>query len=88
MVFVGCFKGTWGPNCSDACPTKCIDQHCYPENGSCVWGCDPQNCLNNICDIHVHTGVCSEGCVPGLTGEFCNRSKYILNVQGFFFYKL
>ncbi|XP_052080402.1 uncharacterized protein LOC127718421 [Mytilus californianus] len=70
----GCFKGTWGTNCSDACPPKCTNQHCYPANGSCVWGCDLQNCLNNICDKH--TGACSEGCVPVFAGQFCNISKY------------
>ncbi|VDI11984.1 Hypothetical predicted protein [Mytilus galloprovincialis] len=70
----GCLKGTWGTNCSYACQPKCIDQHCYPGNGSCVWGCDPQSCLNNTCDIN--TGACSDGCVPGLTGPFCNMSKY------------
>ncbi|XP_052080383.1 uncharacterized protein LOC127718405 isoform X2 [Mytilus californianus] len=71
----GCLKGTWGTNCLDACPLKCIDQHCYPENGSCTWGCDPQKCLNNNCDKH--TGACSEGCVTGLAGQFCNM-KYKL----------
>ncbi|CAC5360080.1 unnamed protein product [Mytilus coruscus] len=68
----GCFKSAWETNCSDACPPKCIDQHCYPENGSCIWGCYPQNCLNNKCDKH--TGACSEGCVTGLAGQFCNRN--------------
>ncbi|CAG2187331.1 unnamed protein product [Mytilus edulis] len=74
----GCPKGTWGTNCSNACQLKCINHHCYPGNGSCVWGCDPQNCSNNICDIH--TAACSYGCVPGLTGPFCNMSKYFVNV--------
>ncbi|XP_052080303.1 uncharacterized protein LOC127718350 isoform X1 [Mytilus californianus] len=79
----GCFKGAWGINCSNACPPKCIDQHCYPENGSCVWGCDPQNCLNNKCDKD--TGACSEGCVTGWDGHFCYSSKSWLNVSIFVF---
>ncbi|XP_063396190.1 uncharacterized protein LOC134680847 isoform X2 [Mytilus trossulus] len=31
----GCPKATWGKDCSQTCPSKCIDKHCHPENGSC-----------------------------------------------------
>lgn len=31
----GCPKGTWGKTCTETCPSKCIDKHCRPENGSC-----------------------------------------------------
>ncbi|CAC5360075.1 unnamed protein product [Mytilus coruscus] len=75
----GCNKGAWGRNCADACPSKCINQHCHPKNGSCVWGCDPQNCVNNKCDKH--TGSCTEGCVTGWVGPFCNKKPRTCNVQ-------
>ncbi|XP_071181860.1 neurogenic locus notch homolog protein 2-like [Mytilus edulis] len=65
-----CFQGFWGENCSRTCSPTCIDQHCYPENGSCVLGCNPQNCLNHKCDIY--TGTCTDGCVSGLSGQYCN----------------
>ncbi|CAG2184873.1 unnamed protein product [Mytilus edulis] len=60
----GCLKGTWGTNCTDTCSSKCINQDCYPGNGYCVLGCDPQNCRNNNCNNQ--TSVCTEGCVDGL----------------------
>lgn len=72
---VGCFKGTWGNDCADQCPEKCIDNHCYPQNGTCVWGCDPSHCLHNKCDIH--TSVCTDGCVPGRAGQYCNKCKWL-----------
>lgn len=50
-----------------------MDQQCYPGNGSCVWGCDPQNCLNRKCDIY--KGTCTEGCVSGLSGQYCNTCE-------------
>ncbi|VDI56823.1 Hypothetical predicted protein, partial [Mytilus galloprovincialis] len=70
----GCWKGTWGTNCTDTCSPKCIDQHCYPSDGFCVWGCDPQNCRNNNCNNQ--TSVCTEGCVDGLVGQYCNTTSY------------
>ncbi|XP_052059526.1 multiple epidermal growth factor-like domains protein 11 isoform X2 [Mytilus californianus] len=66
----GCFKGTWGTNCSESCHPKCINQHCYPENGSCVWGCNPHHCANAKCDIK--TGDCIEGCANTRAGQSCN----------------
>ena len=38
-INIGCYKGWWGSECSDPCPATCVDRHCYPGNGSCVWGC-------------------------------------------------
>lgn len=35
----GCNKTWSGSDCSIPCPVHCIDQHCFPGNGSCVWGC-------------------------------------------------
>ncbi|CAG2243303.1 unnamed protein product [Mytilus edulis] len=70
-MFLGCWKGTWGRNCSELCPANCINQNCYPETGLCVWGCDAQNCLNNQCDNK--TGVCTDGCEIGQTGQYCNK---------------
>ncbi|XP_052104992.1 uncharacterized protein LOC127738022 [Mytilus californianus] len=34
----GCKKNYWGSNCINSCTETCIDQHCYPGNGSCIWG--------------------------------------------------
>ncbi|XP_063396089.1 uncharacterized protein LOC134680784 isoform X1 [Mytilus trossulus] len=68
----GCQKGMWGKDCSTTCPSICIGQHCHPENGSCVWGCDEQKCLNNRWDIQ--TDVCTEGCVREHS-QFCNCNK-------------
>lgn len=39
LLFIGCYKGWCGGECSTPCPVNCIDNHCYPGNGSCVWGC-------------------------------------------------
>ncbi|CAG2194612.1 unnamed protein product [Mytilus edulis] len=72
-MFLGCWKGTWGRNCSELCPANCINQNCYPETGLCVWGCDAQNCLNNQCDNK--TGVCTDGCEIGQTGQYCNKRR-------------
>ncbi|XP_071129303.1 uncharacterized protein [Mytilus edulis] len=69
----GCQKGMWGTDCSEACSSSCIGHHCYPNNGYCVWGCNEQKCLNNRWDIL--TGVCTEGCVRGLS-KICNCYKY------------
>ncbi|XP_052080668.1 plexin-B1-like isoform X9 [Mytilus californianus] len=71
----GCPKKFWGSNCSTPCSKDCIDQHCYPGNGSCVWGC---NCINSICNVD--TLVCSEGCMENRTGRNCN--KYNLAADG------
>ncbi|XP_071132314.1 receptor-type tyrosine-protein phosphatase epsilon-like [Mytilus edulis] len=71
VAIYGCWKGTWGRNCSELCPANCINQNCYPETGLCVWGCDAQNCLNNQCDNK--TGVCTAGCEIGQTGQYCNK---------------
>lgn len=67
-----------GAKCAEPCQPKCIDQHCNPANGNCVWGCDPKNCMNEKCNIS--TGVCIEGCVLERAGQFC--SKYNLAYKG------
>ncbi|XP_063396036.1 receptor-type tyrosine-protein phosphatase mu-like isoform X1 [Mytilus trossulus] len=72
----GCWKGFWGENCSAPCPHNCINQHCYPTNGSCVWGCDPNNCAVNC---FANTGVCYGGCVPGRAGQYCNKYNLAYN---------
>jgi hypothetical protein len=48
--YTGCYKDWWDSDCSKPCPATCVGGHCYPGNGSCVWGCNPDNCLNDICD--------------------------------------
>ncbi|XP_071132256.1 uncharacterized protein [Mytilus edulis] len=67
----GCQKGFWGSNCLTKCPENCIEGNCFPGNGSCVWGCDPTNCLNDVCNKD--TAVCTDGCKEGRTGKHCNK---------------
>ncbi|CAG2207371.1 unnamed protein product [Mytilus edulis] len=69
VAIYGCWKGTWGTNCATICPDGCIDRHCFPQNGSCVWGCDIQRCVHGVCDPK--TAVCIKGCVPGLGRRYC-----------------
>ncbi|CAC5376554.1 unnamed protein product [Mytilus coruscus] len=45
-----CQKNFWGKDCEHACTENCIGQQCYPGNGFCVWGCNAEHCLNDICD--------------------------------------
>ncbi|XP_071132328.1 cell death abnormality protein 1-like isoform X1 [Mytilus edulis] len=73
----GCWKGFWGENCTVPCPPTCIDQHCNPTNGSCVWGCDSTNCMNRNC--YQNTGACFEGCVHGRAGQYCNKYNLAYN---------
>ncbi|XP_071129446.1 uncharacterized protein [Mytilus edulis] len=76
VAITGCRKGMWGTDCYTKCPSVCIGQHCYPENGLCVWGCGEEKCLNNRWDKQ--TGVCTEGCVREFS-QLCNcyKCKYI-----------
>ncbi|XP_063399474.1 uncharacterized protein LOC134684090 [Mytilus trossulus] len=67
----GCQKSHWGSNCENVCADKCIEQNCYPENGSCVLGCNSENCLNDICDKE--TAICTDGCKIKRTGIYCNQ---------------
>ncbi|CAC5385841.1 unnamed protein product [Mytilus coruscus] len=67
----GCWKGRWGTNCTKNCPAECINQDCFPGNGSCVWGCDLQKCFHGTCDVN--TGVCTKGCVNGRGGRYCTH---------------
>lgn len=70
----GCYKGTWGNNCTADCPDECIDRHCFPNNGSCVWGCDAQMCFHGECDSK--TDLCTKGCVAGRGGRYCTFCRY------------
>ncbi|XP_071121659.1 multiple epidermal growth factor-like domains protein 6 [Mytilus edulis] len=67
----GCQKSRWGSNCEQFCPENCIERNCFPQNGSCVWGCDAKNCLSDICDKD--TSVCTNGCKHRRTGIYCNN---------------
>ncbi|XP_071180902.1 receptor-type tyrosine-protein phosphatase mu-like [Mytilus edulis] len=71
VAIYGCWKGSWGLNCTESCPANCINQNCYPETGFCVWGCDSHNCLHSKCDVQ--SGVCTDGCVIGRAGQYCNK---------------
>ncbi|XP_052067780.1 multiple epidermal growth factor-like domains protein 10 isoform X2 [Mytilus californianus] len=73
----GCWKGTWGPNCTTDCPVECIGSHCFPQNGSCIWGCDEQKCNHGEC--HARTDVCTKGCVPGRGGRYCTFYNTVYN---------
>lgn len=64
---LGCNKTFWGKNCSQSCSTHCKDQHCFPENGSCVWGCDCPGICNVLCLL--------DGCEENRTGLSCNKCK-------------
>ncbi|VDH97240.1 Hypothetical predicted protein [Mytilus galloprovincialis] len=70
---IDCF---WGENCTVPCPPTCIDQHCHPANGSCIWGCDPSKCLLSC---FVSTGICFGGCVLGRAGQYCNKYNLAYN---------
>ncbi|CAC5388871.1 Tyrosine-protein phosphatase 2,Tyrosine-protein phosphatase corkscrew,Tyrosine-protein phosphatase non-receptor type 6 [Mytilus coruscus] len=71
VAIKGCQTSYWGRNCENVCAVNCIEQHCYPGNGSCVWGCNPKNCLNDICNKD--TAVCTDGCKKRRTGSYCNE---------------
>ncbi|CAC5376555.1 Tyrosine-protein phosphatase non-receptor type 5,Tyrosine-protein phosphatase non-receptor type 20,Receptor-type tyrosine-protein phosphatase R,Receptor-type tyrosine-protein phosphatase eta,Tyrosine-protein phosphatase non-receptor type 7,Receptor-type tyrosine-protein phosphatase O,Receptor-type tyrosine-protein phosphatase beta [Mytilus coruscus] len=71
VVINGCQKNFWGINCIMSCTERCIEQHCYPENGSCVLGCNSENCLKDVCDKN--TAVCTSGCKERRTGSYCNK---------------
>ena len=73
-VYTGFYKGLWDNTCSKPCPATCVEGHCYPSNGTCVWGCNPDNCLNDICDET--TGKCTDGCKIGLLGDNCDKRKF------------
>ncbi|XP_052067767.1 multiple epidermal growth factor-like domains protein 6 [Mytilus californianus] len=77
VAIYGCFKGSWSTNCTKSCPATCISNYCYPQNGSCVWGCDKHNCFNNKCDIN--TGACIEGCIALRAGQYCNKYNLASN---------
>ncbi|CAC5418190.1 PTPRT [Mytilus coruscus] len=70
VVINGCPKNRWGSTCGEFC-AYCIHQNCIPENGFCVWGCNTQNCLNDVCDKH--TAVCTVGCKKRRTGNYCDK---------------
>jgi hypothetical protein len=74
MLYTGCYKGWWDSTCSTPCPVTCVDGHCYPGNGSCVLGCNSDNCLNDICDAA--TSKCTQGCKIGLRGDYCDKGKF------------
>ena len=67
------YRGFWGTDCSKPCPVNCISGHCYLGKGSCVWGCNSDSYLNDMCDTD--TGVCTDGCKIGLDGNYCDRCK-------------
>lgn len=75
ILFLGCQKSYWGSDCELLCPDNCIEQNCFPQNGSCVWGCNANNCLSDICDQD--TSVCTNGCKHRRTGIYCNNCKYL-----------
>ncbi|XP_052087399.1 uncharacterized protein LOC127724469 [Mytilus californianus] len=67
----GCQKNHWGSKCENVCADNCLEQNCYPGNGSCVWGCNPKNCLNDV--YNKDTAVCTDGCKKRQTGRYCNE---------------
>ncbi|CAG2203352.1 unnamed protein product [Mytilus edulis] len=73
----GCQMTFWGSTCESSCPANCKEHHCFPENGSCIWGCISKNCLKDICDSS--TGVCLKGCKDRRTGPDCNKYNLAFN---------
>ncbi|XP_063443557.1 uncharacterized protein LOC134724462 isoform X3 [Mytilus trossulus] len=71
VAIIGCRKGFWGSNCENVCSEYCQERHCYPGNGSCIFGCNTDYCLNNNCNKF--TGNCTDACKETRTGEFCNN---------------
>ncbi|XP_052087932.1 multiple epidermal growth factor-like domains protein 10 isoform X2 [Mytilus californianus] len=67
----GCQKSFWGSNCEVSCAVNCINGNCFPGNGSCIWGCNPVDCLNDFCNKD--TAVCTDGCKERKTGNHCNK---------------
>ncbi|XP_063398312.1 cell death abnormality protein 1-like [Mytilus trossulus] len=67
----GCQKSFWGLNCDSSCADNCIEDNCFPGNGSCIWGCNPVDCLNGVCNKD--TAVCTDGCNKRKTGFHCNK---------------
>lgn len=83
ILLKGCYKTWWGGNCRTRCPEYCVDQHCHPLTGECIWGCRPNNCLESRCTLD---GYCSRGCQSGLAGPICDRCKLVLLVFMLGFY--
>ncbi|CAC5377409.1 PLXND [Mytilus coruscus] len=74
----GCPKSYWGSNCEISCAESCIEQHCYPGNGSCILGgCIDTNCLKSNCDKD--TAVCTDGCTDKRTGSYCTKYNMASN---------
>ncbi|XP_052105281.1 receptor-type tyrosine-protein phosphatase epsilon-like [Mytilus californianus] len=68
----------WGKQCMSRCNQYCRSEQCFPGNGSCVWGCDTRDCLDDICDSY--SAVCTIGCTKHRAGKYCN--KYNLAYDG------
>ncbi|XP_063443552.1 multiple epidermal growth factor-like domains protein 11 isoform X2 [Mytilus trossulus] len=71
VAIYGCRKGFWGSNCEKVCSEYCIERHCYPGNGSCIFGCNTDYCLHDNCNKF--TGICTDGCKERRTGDYCNK---------------
>ncbi|XP_071160360.1 uncharacterized protein [Mytilus edulis] len=74
----GCQKTFWGTSCDISCAESCVEQHCFPENGSCILGgCSDINCLKSNCDRE--TAVCTEGCRTRRSGSYCNKYNLVFD---------
>ncbi|XP_071160326.1 uncharacterized protein [Mytilus edulis] len=72
----GCQKTFWGSSCEISCAESCMEQHCFPGNGSCIFGgCSDKNCLKSNCDRD--TAVCTEGCKIRRTGSYCDKYNMV-----------
>ena len=69
-MFLGCPVSFFGSTCNKLCPSNCFEGHCFPSNGTCVYGCNSDLCLDNKCDAD---GACSIGCPSGKRGKFCDQ---------------
>ncbi|XP_060082198.1 fucolectin-1-like [Ylistrum balloti] len=62
----GCRNGSYGPDCNTSCVEGCQSGICYPDNGTCVYGCKP-TWLGDKCD---------QVCMNGTWGALCNETCF------------
>ncbi|BFZ21379.1 hypothetical protein BsWGS_24417 [Bradybaena similaris] len=64
----GCQSGYWGTKCDKHCDGQTHGRDC---NSTCPQHCENIKTSLSVCD-HV-SGVCTQGCQPGYTGDRCDQ---------------
>ncbi|XP_060082187.1 uncharacterized protein LOC132561504 [Ylistrum balloti] len=62
----GCPNGYYGADCNISCVESCVSGICHPDNGTCVYGCQPM-LIGDKCD---------QVCMNGTWGDFCNKTCF------------